>query len=163
MAWKDVAGFRGLYRVSDTGEVASLPRTVSHARYGAQKLPGGPLVARTTPGGYLRVTLNKGGQYHDRAVHRLVADAFCERSPGDSLVRHLDGDKANNRADNLAWGTVSDNMTDRRDHGRDNAAKTHCRNGHPFDAGNTRIMKNGHRACRQCGRESQARYRRSKK
>jgi hypothetical protein len=34
-----------------------------------------------------------------------------------------------------------------------NAAKTHCDNGHPFDAENTRLRGNGHRTCRACHRE----------
>lgn len=31
-----------------------------------------------------------------------------------------------------------------------NARKTHCDTGHPFDAGNTRFTREGHRVCRRC-------------
>lgn len=34
-----------------------------------------------------------------------------------------------------------------------NAVKTHCDNGHPFDAENTRITGAGHRSCRACHRD----------
>lgn len=30
------------------------------------------------------------------------------------------------------------------------ATKTHCKNGHEFDAENTRLDRNGHRRCRAC-------------
>lgn len=39
-----------------------------------------------------------------------------------------------------------------------NAAKTHCDNGHPFDAANTRVTAVGHRVCRACQRATVARY-----
>ena len=34
-----------------------------------------------------------------------------------------------------------------------NAAKTHCKRGHPYDEANTRIIKTGGRSCRTCSRE----------
>jgi hypothetical protein len=37
-----------------------------------------------------------------------------------------------------------------------NAAKTECVHGHPFDDGNTRIRRDGTRACRQCDRAHHA-------
>jgi hypothetical protein len=47
-----------------------------------------------------------------RLVHHLVYAAFHgARDPGLD-VRHLDGDPANNRPDNLAQGTRSENILD---------------------------------------------------
>lgn len=52
-----------------------------------------------------------------RYVHRLVLEAFSG-SPAEGMVgRHLDGNTANNRADNLAWGTVAENAADKVIHG----------------------------------------------
>lgn len=43
------------------------------------------------------------------------------------------------------------------------AAKTHCRNGHPYNEENTRITSKGWRVCRMCTAANDARwYRRSK-
>lgn len=39
------------------------------------------------------------------------------------------------------------------------ATKTHCKNGHPYDAENTYIKKDGSRGCRACGREAYERRR----
>jgi len=59
-------------------------------------------------GGYLRVGIN--GKKH--RVHRLVAKAFLEPPPSEkhTQVNHIDGDPANNHADNLEWVTPSENI-----------------------------------------------------
>jgi hypothetical protein len=44
-----------------------------------------------------------------------------------------------------------------------NAAKTHCKHGHPFDAANTYVDKHGHRDCRTCITDAQRRYNARKK
>jgi hypothetical protein len=51
-------------------------------------------------------------------VHRLVCEAFNGPPPFEgALVRHLDGDRLNNLAENLAWGTHADNTADAKRHG----------------------------------------------
>lgn len=63
-----------------------------------------------------------------RAVHRLVAETFLPPpSEEQTLVRHLDGDKRHNNAENLAWGTPKDNAEDERRLGRTLRGE---RNGH---------------------------------
>jgi hypothetical protein len=49
--------------------------------------------------GYKSVLIS-GRQYY---IHRLVAQAFLQRSPGCGIVIHLDGDRKNCRAVNLCW------------------------------------------------------------
>jgi len=51
-------------------------------------------------------------------AHRTVVLSFDGPPPTDQHtdVRHLDGDKSNNRLDNLLWGTRSENMLDVRRH-----------------------------------------------
>ena len=62
--------------------------------------------------GYARVALCKDGQPKYLLVSRLVADAFCENPEPENAktVDHIDGDKLNNRADNLRWLSFADNM-----------------------------------------------------
>lgn len=51
-------------------------------------------------------------------VHQLVCRAFHGEKPSPlHEVRHLDGNPMNNHADNLAWGTKSENAKDRVKHG----------------------------------------------
>ena len=59
-----------------------------------------------TYNGYLRVTLN--GRLC--RIHRLVADAFLVKGDGYTQINHKDGDKRNNRVDNLEWCTPSENI-----------------------------------------------------
>lgn len=50
-------------------------------------------------------------------VHKLVALAFHGERPKGMEIRHLDGNGSNNRADNLSYGTKTQNMRDKFQHG----------------------------------------------
>jgi hypothetical protein len=50
-------------------------------------------------------------------VHRLVLAAFSGEGRPDLECRHGNGDRADNRYDNLSWGTALENAADRQAHG----------------------------------------------
>lgn len=50
-------------------------------------------------------------------LHRLICEAFNGPAPDGMLCRHIDGDRTNNAAENLRWGTQSQNNLDKRLHG----------------------------------------------
>ena len=62
--------------------------------------------------GYQRVALCKDGQPRYFLVSRLVADAFCTNSDPSTktTVDHIDGDKQNNKASNLQWLSLAENV-----------------------------------------------------
>lgn len=68
----------------------------------------------------MQVTLRtEDGTAVTRRTYVLVALAFIGPAPFDGAhVRHLDGNKLNVHAQNLAWGTATDNEDDKRRHGR---------------------------------------------
>jgi len=54
------------------------------------------------------IIVNKGKTYK---VHRLVCEAFHGAPPLEaSLCLHGDENSANNRSDNLSWGTQAENL-----------------------------------------------------
>lgn len=55
--------------------------------------------------GQYRVNLSQGFGRRPKTVkvHRIVAEAFCYHPNGYSNVIHIDGNRSNNRADNLIW------------------------------------------------------------
>ena len=67
---------------------------------------------------YRQVTIYNGGRNVHVLVHRAVLEAFVGACPTGCESRHLNGDPADNRLLNLAWGTKQENESDRLRHGR---------------------------------------------
>jgi len=59
--------------------------------------------------GYLLVGKYINGKKKNFYVHRLVAEAFLTKGAGKTEVNHINGDKRDNRAQNLEWCTSSEN------------------------------------------------------
>lgn len=69
-------------------------------------------------GRYRRVELRIGGRRVCRLVHNLVAEAFIGPRPDGLQVCHNNGNGADNRVENLRYGTAKSNRDDRRKHGK---------------------------------------------
>jgi hypothetical protein len=100
--WRQIAESPD-YDVSDWGRVRSRRRR------------GEPIILMPRPHshGYHRVNLYHAGVVHDAYVHRLVLEAFAGLCPPRHNCRHLDGNPANNRPENLAWGTWEEQWEDK--------------------------------------------------
>lgn len=156
--WRPVLGYEGYYEVSRCGGVRSVDRTV---RYGSSALRthrGRELrTFRSPPTNYLTVSLYRDGGQTNRRLHTLVLEAFVGPRPmPDMDACHNNGDKDDNRVENLRWDTKSANAQDSLAHGSNaEAKKTHCYRGHEFTADNTYINPtSGGRQCRQCVRNA---------
>ena len=91
--WKDIPAYEGLYQVSDHGRVLGQK---GHAlRPGRDRL------------GYRTVVLSRQSHKKTFRVHRLVTAAFIGLDARE--VNHKDGDRGNNRLDNLEYVSHSDN------------------------------------------------------
>ena len=68
---------------------------------------------------YLYVILCVNGKPKTYAIHRLVAETFCQKPQTDELleVAHNDGNRQNNIALNLRWATRKENIKDKLAHG----------------------------------------------
>ena len=68
-----------------------------------------PMKTELNDNGYRRVALSKNGVYRKFLVHRLVMLWFVGASNG-MAVNHKDGDRLNNRLNNLEYVTLQDNL-----------------------------------------------------
>ena len=109
--WQDVYGYEDFYEVSSEGRVRSKGRFVNGNGGSSFWKDGRILKPQTRKHGYLGVWLYTGESKKQVSVHRLVAEAFCSREDGQTEVNHLNEDKQDNRAINLAWCTKSENCS----------------------------------------------------
>lgn len=146
--WRPIPGYEGFYQVSNLGRVRSLSRVTCYGR----KMRGRILRQAVHPSGHLSVNLCADRSHRKGKVHQLVLFAFVGPPPPNCEALHGDGNPANNRIDNLTWGTRSENLLDAVRHGTHfHAKKTHCPQGHPYDVANTyRTLDGKRRMCRTC-------------
>lgn len=156
--WQSVDKWPG-YEVSNHGRVRSVDRTAICGDGVVRRWKGRVLKQTPAKSGYLQVSLSCGPRLRTARVHVLVATAFHGPCPDGMECRHLDGNPANNRADNLEWGTPGENLRDRIRHGTHHEVnKTRCPQNHPYDEQNTyRPPGNpSARLCRACRAERKA-------
>lgn len=110
--WKDIKGYEGKYKISNYGDVVSLPRFKNnHSKL--QEVPMKKISKYTNKrNGYVYVYLCNDGKYKNIRLHRLVAETFIDNPNNYNQVNHKDGNKQNNRVDNLEWCNCSYNIKD---------------------------------------------------
>lgn len=84
--WKTIKNSRHTYEISNYGRVKK----------------DGELIEPTSTKNYISYSCGR--------IHRLVAELFVPNPDNKPCVDHIDGNKHNNRADNLRWCTQKENM-----------------------------------------------------
>ena len=97
--WKPIEGTDGHYEVSNLG------RVMSKAQLSPRIMP-----QTIQKSGYHYVMLHVNNKPTCRRVHKLVALHFIPNPNNYDQINHKDGNKDNNRADNLEWCNGSQNM-----------------------------------------------------
>lgn len=97
--WRDVIGYEGLYQVSNFGRAKSFYSNKARILKPIRRADG-----------YVDFGLHKNGSTRHRPIHILVAQVFIPNPENKPIVNHIDGDKTNNRVDNLEWVTNSENV-----------------------------------------------------
>ena len=95
MSWRKIKNYPG-YKISSDGRIKSLKT-------------GKIMKPSLSNAGYLMIKLFKNGKHHNKAIHRLVAETFCDGYAPGLEVNHLDGNKINNSYDILKWCSHSEN------------------------------------------------------
>lgn len=88
--FRDIKNFEG-YQVSNLGRIYSKKNRVCLK------------VKRLAGRGYYQVRLFKDGKYHYKNLHRLIAETFIPNPNNYRTVNHINGNKLDNRVDNLEW------------------------------------------------------------
>lgn len=106
--WKDVVGYEGHYEVSNKGRVKSIQRKVSNGK-SYRIVNERILKLHHRIGKYVTVRLAKAPNIKTHSVHRLVAEAFIPNPYNKPQVNHKNGNKHDNRIQNLHWATEQEN------------------------------------------------------
>jgi hypothetical protein len=129
--WKQIPGYGLHYEASSLGRIRSKERVVTKwSPFAGRDIDmhyKGKILkpCRSDKWGHLCVHIGVGGKTFNVHVARLVLLAFSGEPSSSLQARHLDGNPANNKATNLAWGTQKENNRDRHDHGRYAVGEAH--------------------------------------
>lgn len=112
-AWKPLPGFDGWYEVSSLGRMRSY-RNHNGGRRETPKIMQG----QHDIGGYLCYTVRvTASRYKVAKAHVSVMLAFVGPRPKGMDVAHLNGNKSDNRLENLAYCSRRENLEHMHDHG----------------------------------------------
>ena len=103
--WREIPQLAITYEVSDTGHIVRI------AKYDRDPKPiRTELRPFKDTHGYMKISIQRDQHKKHWYVHRLVWEAFRGLIPSEMDVNHIDGDKTNNRLNNLELLTRSENM-----------------------------------------------------
>lgn len=104
--WLPCPGHEIKYRVSTFGNVKSVPYYRMDGVFQRGKL----LSQFPASNGYSYVWIWDGGKRYKYNVHRLIAKAFLKNPDNKFTVNHINGNKRDNRIENLEWATSKENI-----------------------------------------------------
>lgn len=100
--WKEIFPF---YDISNLGNCRRRQHTIVDKRGSTKTLKSMNITLNSYSNGYRFYSIRNKGYL----AHRLVAKAFIPNPDCKRCVNHKDGNKDNNRVDNLEWVTYSEN------------------------------------------------------
>ena len=108
--WRNIVGYEGCYQVSNLGRVKGLNRKVN-GMYDNKIVVKECILKPTSNRGYLSVGFNGNKKYKRYRVHRIVLSAFTGvYINSEKQVNHKNGNKSDNRLENLEWCTARENI-----------------------------------------------------
>lgn len=105
--WKKIKDYPN-YEISNLGKVRALKYYSNvHKKYYERILI---LKQKTNKWGYNFVGLSNENGRKNKSIHRLVAETFIPNINNCKEVNHKDGNKNNNKVQNLEWCNRKDNI-----------------------------------------------------
>lgn len=107
--WKYIKNSK-FYQINELGQIRRLEGEIIRSDGKKYKIKECIMKPHKTKFGYLMIELRCDLKIKD-SVHRLLMETFCPVENMQNLqVNHIDGNKSNNRLDNLEWTTRKENM-----------------------------------------------------
>lgn len=106
-----VLGFDKAYKISESGLVYSIARTIKRSDGTFQTFKSKEVKTHISQKGYRMIHLSVNGKSVGRTVHSILVETFILKSPipKGMCVNHKDGNKLNNDLKNLEVTTYSGN------------------------------------------------------
>lgn len=104
--WKPVKNYEYYYEISNFGNIRKIGGKNQYRYYKIEKT----ITPYKDEKGYLRVGLSKDNKRIVKRVHQLVAQEFIPNPNNYSEVNHINGNKTDNRVENLEWCTHQQNI-----------------------------------------------------
>jgi len=107
MEGKWIKGYENLYKICSNGDV------ISYIKYEEGKIlkPG-------NANGYLQVCIYKNKKQKNFLIHRLIAIHFIDNPNNYQCVDHINGNRRDNRIQNLRWINHSGNNRNIKNRGK---------------------------------------------
>lgn len=115
--WKEIPETEGRYQASNLGRI----RTVGRKDRRGNIVSIEPKLKKRfkNPHGRFMTPIIMNGVCRNKFISRLVLSAFCGPCPKGLEAAHLDGNRTNDRIENLKWVSSKDNNSHKVAHGTD--------------------------------------------
>ncbi len=113
--WRDIPGYIGIYQASNMGRIRTCNGKTTHTvRHGIRHWKQRILKQKVFKNAHgredPRVHLWKDGKAKTWLVSRLIGLAWCEGYSDRMTINHINGNHLDNRAENLEWISLSENI-----------------------------------------------------
>ena len=113
--WKDIPCYEGIYQASNTGRIRTCEgKTTTNARFPLRHWEQRILKQKYSKNKFgrsdARVNLWKDGIEKTWLVARLVGLTWCDGYEDGKTINHINGNSLDNRADNLEWTSLAENI-----------------------------------------------------